>query len=80
MTPTEVAKCIHKFGEGPGKQGCWYCDGTDGIQVGGVLDPSIHFSDEFDCWIHLCCILKAHEDDPGDGEAAIFYDEFFTNG
>lgn len=79
MIPDEVPKCEHTFGPNPVREGCWYCGGTDGILIPSQWDGlSIHFSIEFDCWIHMCCILKAKEADPTDAEAAIFYDEFFT--
>jgi len=79
LVDSDVPKCIHTFGSNPVKEGCWYCTGTDGIVIPKQSEtPSIHYSEEFDCWVHMCCILKAHEADPADAEAAIFYDEFFS--
>lgn len=59
--------CQHTFIDAGTNDNCWYCGKDDG--------EFAYFSLEWDTVVHVCCVIKAHNDKPDDLEADIFNNE-----
>lgn len=51
----------------PQDGGCWFCNGDGGEMA---------FSYEFDCYVHIPCVIGAYNEDNSNPEARIMMREF----